>query len=359
MSQYYDKDVLKFSLEPEQVFDLLEDWGGQPTWETKSIVSDTICHNFPGEGSHKLYYYFDTHLCHCYSSCGTFDIFDLCIKIMKIQHGYDWELYDAMSYIASYFGINGEEKEDIDLLEDWDIFKRHDIRITPPIQSVQLKEYNPIILTRFSYPTIAPWEKEGISAEVCRKNLIGYYAGGAQITIPHYDIDGRLVGIRGRTLVEDEANRHGKYRPLLIGKTLYNHPLSMNLYHLNKSKENIGRLRTAIVFEGEKSTLKYESWFSHTDISVACCGQSLSIYQFQLLINCGAKEIIIAFDRESSEEDKEKLIKKLYSLDSKYRNYCKISFLYDTSGTLLNYKDAPVDKSKEVFMYLLKNRIYP
>ena len=34
------------------------------------------------------------------------------------------------------------------------------------------------------------------------------------------------------------------------------------------------------------------------DISVACCGSNVSSYQIQSLIEAGAKEIIIAFDRQ-------------------------------------------------------------
>lgn len=258
MARYYDKDVLKNSLDPEQIFDLLEDWGGQPTWEDKCIISDTICHNLPGEGSHKLYYYFGTRLLHCYTGCidPTFDIFDLCIKVMKHQKDQDWELYDAMDYIARYFGFEGQEMPDKSKqeLEDWEVFKRHSYQVPEILQIPVLKEYNPVILTRFSYPRIDKWEREGIAADVSRRNLIGYYPGGEQVVIPHFDINNRLIGIRGRYLSEDMANRYGKYRPLMVNRQLYNHPLSMNLYNLNNSKDNISRSHTAIVFEGKRQS---------------------------------------------------------------------------------------------------------
>ena len=79
---------------------------------------------------------------------------------------------------------------------------------------------------------------------------------------------------------------------------MYNHPLGMNLYNLNNSKDAIKIIKKAIVFEGEKSTLLYKSYFGlDNDISVACCGSSLSAYQIQLLVEHGAEEIIVAFDR--------------------------------------------------------------
>lgn len=261
MSRYYNKDELKNSLEPEQIYDLLETWGGNPTWENNSIVSDTICHNLPGEGKHKLYYYFGTKLCHCYTGCvdPTFDIFELCIKVMKKQHNLRWELYDAMDYIAGYFGFEGHEKNELQSeLKDWDVFKKHNIQINS-IDLQPLKEYDKNVLFRFSYPRILHWEKEGISKEVCTRNFIGYYPNDEQITIPHFDINNRLIGIRGRYLGEDIAERYGKYRPLLIGKTLFTHPLSMNLYNLNNSKEMIKQTHTAIVFESETFALVHLS----------------------------------------------------------------------------------------------------
>lgn len=253
-SRYYDKEKLKQELEIEQIYDLIEAWGGEPEYITGGLISQTICHNRPGEGSRKLYYYENTKLFRCYTHCDeTFDIFELYVKTSKIQRNQEQELYDAMDFIASYFGINGVEapNQDKQELEDWQVFKRHELRAAGVTHDVSLPEHDKIILTRFSYPRIDGWEKEGISAETSRRNYIGYYPTKEQITIPHFDVNGRLIGIRGRTLAADEADRYGKYRPLLIGKTLYNHPLSMNLYNLNNSKENVRKARIAVVFEGE------------------------------------------------------------------------------------------------------------
>ena len=365
MSRYYDKDKLKEQLEPEQVYDLLEAWGGEPTWQDNCIISDTICHNLPGNGSHKLYYYFGTRLCHCYSGCldPSFDIFDLCIKVMKNQKGLNWELYDAMNYIASYFGFEGVEKiEQESELKDWEIFKKHKIRVIEKHNPIQLKEYNPIILTRFKYPRIAHWEQEGISSVITKKNLIGYYPGGEQITIPHFDINNRLVGIRGRALAADEAERYGKYRPLLIGKQLYNHPLSMNLYNLNNSKDNIAKTHAAVVFESEKSCLQYQSYYGkENDISVAICGSSLSNYQVDLLKRVGAREIIIALDRQFQQigdSEFKRLKAKLIHFYNKYNNSIRITAIFD-KDMITPYKSSPSDCGAQIFERLLSERIIP
>lgn len=366
MSRYYNKDILKETIGIEGVFDLLEAWGGEPEYSDNGLISQTICHNPPGEGSRKLYYYTNTRLLHCFSGCidPSFDIFDLCIKVMKIQYNLDWELYDAMDYIAGYFGFDGIEQEEQsdNQLDDWNVFKKHKIQLNEPKSLIQLKEYDSAILTRFAYPRIFHWEQEGISQEVCKKNLIGYYPGGEQITIPHFDIDGRLIGIRGRCLAEEDGKRYGKYRPLLIGKQLYNHPLSMNLYNLNNSKKIIKSVRTAVIFESEKSCLMYQSYYGlENDISVACCGSSLSSYQIGLLKSLGVNEVIIAFDRQFQQigdEEFKRLKAKLIHFYMKYNNSIKVTAIFD-KHMILPYKASPIDVSKEIFEKLMNERIIP
>ena len=166
--------------------------------------------------------------------------------------------------------------------------------------------------------------------------------------------------MRGRTLCKEEGEKYGKYRPVKIGKDLYNHPLGMNLYNFNNSKNNISFMKKAIVFEGEKSCLLYQSYFGlDNDISVACCGSSLSTYQVQQLLDIGVEEIIIAFDRQFKEigdEEFKHLKRNLLKLRMKYKNYATISFIFDKK-MITGYKDSPIDCGKEVFLHLFKERI--
>ena len=200
------------------------------------------------------------------------------------------------------FGGRLEDAPEVEGLEDWAILSNYD-RIQSVTsnekQEIILKEYDDDILTRFNYTLkIGPWLREDITQEVIEKATIGFYPGGDQITIPHFDINNRLIGLRGRSLCANDAELYGKYRPLRINKNMYSHPLGMNLYGLGWTKDNIKAMKKAIVFESEKSVLKYASYFGwDNNISVACCGSSLSAYQVQLLIDSGAEEIIIAFDR--------------------------------------------------------------
>lgn len=362
----YDKDEIKNSLEVEQIFELLEEWGGEPEYTDFGIVSLTLCHNPKGEGSRKLYYYDNSKLFQCWTSCGGFDIFELVQKVADLQWGKVFKLNNAIHWIAYRFGISGEkiDSNELETLEDWGILDNYNKINSINIQSnnILLEEYNSSILNKFNYEVkIEPWLKEGIKQEILNKAQIGFYPGGDQITIPHYDVNNRFIGLRGRSLCKEEAERFGKYRPLKINNILYNHPLGFNLYNLNNSKDNIKALEKALVFESEKATLQYQSYFGiENDISVACCGSNISLYQINSLIAAGAKEIIIAFDRQFQDigdEEYKRLIAKYYKINSRYNNFVNISFIFD-KNKLTAYKASPTDEGKEKFLELFQNRVF-
>jgi hypothetical protein len=358
----YDKDLIKQSLTIEQIVELLEDFGGDPIIkDSNTVVSRTICHNERGEGSHKLYFYKNTDLFCCYTACGsTFDIFELVQKIFNRERPKenDWSLPECVHYVASKFGFapttetgNFEESyiiNDLKLLQKYDKIK--DINIEK--KEVVLKEYDGYFLKNLPRPHIESWEKEGITYEVAINAGICYDPLNIGIVIPHYDINNRLVGVRERTLVQEQAELYGKYMPALIGGIRYTHPLSLNLYNLNNSKDNIKKLRKAFIFESEKSCLLYRSYFGEeNDLSVACCGSSIGDFQIQLLLDCGVEEIIIALDRqyiELGDAEHQKLVKNLKKIHNKYGNKVNISYLFDLDG-LLPYKASPIDVNKETF----------
>jgi hypothetical protein len=362
----FDKLKIREALTDENIYDLLQEWGGDPSRDTFGYVSATICHNPPGEGSRKLYYYENTGLFRCYTGCDSyFDIFELTTKVAKIQWDKEFDLNDAVRWIAQKFGFSGDhenrpEEEDLD---DWKYLANYERiqDITVKDNSIILKEYDKSILERFNYEVkIGPWLREGITQAAIEQAQIGYYPGGDQITIPHFDKDGRFIGLRGRTLCADEGERFGKYRPMKINKELYNHPLGMNLYGLNWSKNNINVIKKAIIFESEKSVLMYGSYFGiDNNISVACCGSSISAYQIQMLMDAGAEEIIIAFDRQFQDigdNEFKHLKSNLLKLRNKYKNYVNISFIFD-KNKITGYKSSPIDEGPEKFLQLFKERI--
>lgn len=374
----YDKDKLKSNLTIEQVFELVAEFGGEPRMQGNFFIARTICHNPAGEGSHKLYYYDNTKLFRCYTDCGTtFDIYELICKIKNHNQEYkiyysregkqiqrEWQIFDAIEFVAIYFGYSAQTfdfQDSQEKLQDWKVFSNYERinNIEEQQQKVELKIFDDKILKHLPRPRIIPWEKEGISQEVMLHRGIAYDPKNQGIVIPHYDIDGNLIGIRERTLIKEEE-KTGKYKPAILNGQMYNHPLGFNLYNLNNSKENIKILQKAVVFEGEKSPLLYASYFGEeNDITVASCGSSLISYQIKLLLSLGVKEIIIGYDKQFKEigdEEWKRWTKKLYDIHTKYGAYVQISYLFDKKD-LLDYKDSPVDKGKETFLKLFKNRI--
>ena len=364
--QDYNKTEIRDNITLDNIFDLLQEWGGDPEYTSFGILAATICHNPPGEGSRKLYYYENSGLFKCYTDCDcAFDIFELTIKVALIQSNRQMDLNDAVRYIAYKFNIAGTSIEDDDVgLLDWQYLNNYDkiSEIDIKKQEVKLKEYDSNVANNLCKCgcRIDPWLKEGISQAAMDHAHIGYLFSTDQISIPHYDKEGRLVGLRGRTVSKEEAEQYGKYRPIKINGKMYNHPLGYNLYNLNNSQDNIRTIGKAVVFEAEKSCLLYQSYFGfENDISVACCGSSLSSFQMQMLLDAGAKEVIIAFDRQFQEIgdiEFKRLTKKLTAINQKYKNEVLISFIFDKK-MITGYKASPIDEGKEKFLKLFKERI--
>ena len=101
------------------------------------------------------------------------------------------------------------------------------------------------------------------------------------------------------------------------------------------------------------------TYFGHeNNICVAACGNKLSEYQINLLCSAGATRILIAFDKEGETWKKqESYYNKLTDLCKKYRNKVKMGFIFDKNN-LLNLKDSPFDKGKEIFLKLYNSSIW-
>lgn len=353
----FDKDLVKEQLEFEDIYTLLEDLGAEPQIFSDTIHCLTICH---GGDSHKLYYYNNTQLFRCYTHCNeAFDIFELIRKVKDI------DLNTAIYYVVNFFNMQHklEEVEDELLTDDWKLFKRYqNLRdITINNDHIELPSIDQTILSHYPQPRYGAWESEYISKEVCDYMNIHYNPVSGGILIPHYDENDRLIGIRERTLVQ-ENEIYGKYRPIKIGGKLANHPLSFNLYGLNKAKKRIGEIGVAMVFESEKAVLQSIGYLGlKNNITVGMCGSSLSNYQFHLLLDAGAKEICIGVDRDFNNLYDEEYIKVLKKMDKMYQKYspsCNISFMLDIKG-LTGYKHSPTDDGREIFLNLWENRLVP
>ena len=222
-----------------------------------------------------------------------------------------------------------------------------------------LTEYPKTMLSYFTEYHHPLWLKDGIKPDVMDKFHIGFSILQNKIVIPHFDINGRLIGIRGRTLNPEEME-YGKYRPIQVGNILYAHPLTFNLYGIYEHQEGIKRRKIAIIVEGEKSVLLDDGFYGELSNTVACCGSKFNIYQISMLTNIlGANEITIAFDKEYDDWHSDKAheyFKKIETMCKKYSWMASFSIIWDYDN-LLREKDSPFDRGQEVFEELYKNRI--
>lgn len=344
-------DIRK-QITPKQIIDLMRHLGADKYEDKeKQIVFPTICHNpADHEKSMKLYYYPETSLFRCYTECDeSFDIFDLWQKVEHLA-GNEKSLFEIADEISSRLNLN------IDNFENFLKYKRPLSSRTSSSSFYEYNKINPNILNCFEQRRIKMWETEGINYDAIQKYNIKFYPYRNKIVIPHYDVEGDLIGIRTRNIEADDI-RYGKYVPLSMAGRLYSHPLSFNLYGLNVSREAIARHKIAYVFEGEKACLQYESISPESNLAVAVCGSSFNKFQLMLLKRyCNVNEVVICFDRQfETWQEESKYFDKLYELCEKYSNYCKMSFIFDDKK-LLKYKNSPIDQGKEIFEKLVAER---
>jgi hypothetical protein len=318
--------------------------------EEHQIIFPTICHNADGaDASMKLYFYKNSKMFYCYTECGAMSIF----KFLKHYYEardveYDWvsDIYNVVMDCSNFNPTHGFATPRYVSLKDKYGMERKEI---------QLPEYNKGALDTFIRRYPPEWLNDGISREAMDKFDIRYSISQNKIIIPHRDIDGRLVGIRGRALNDWEIENVGKYMPVKLEQTWYKHPLSMNLYGLYENKAIIKKQKICYVFESEKSVLQFES-FNTPHCAVAVCGSQFNKYQLNILLkHCAPSEIVICFDSEENEGET-KYFDKLYALCKKYTQYCQFSFVYDRLG-LLGKKDSPSDKGEETFKKLIEKRV--
>lgn len=358
-NSYTDKNlVTAFSLEDVERF--LRSLGVQDIdVQDDYLVCPTICHNPIDEADNmKLYYYDKTKNFHCYTQCSeNFSVISLYQRYMELNHqkvSYD----EAIYYLRKFLTLQLEDEGEV-VISPRAIEVNQEPLVFEKASVVSLPEYNKNVLDYFLPMSHPSWLDEGITSLVQEQFNIRFSYEQNKIIIPHYDIKGRLVGVRARAF-EEEDLKYGKYRPVQIGSEMYNHQLGFNLYGIWEHKEAIQRSKRVVIYEGEKSVLKDSSYYGPYSVAVATCGSQLNRFQINLLVQeLGVNEIILAYDKEykncfdiKGREYRKKLIGKC----EKYRGLATFYYLFDEHN-LLDMKDAPCDKGRETLEKLMKRRI--
>ena len=189
-------------------------------------ITETICHHGTKP---KLYYYKDSKSFHCYTECGQLDI----IGVVMGYKDYTMEEFQkAINWICIKLNIDncdygfGKQEQ----ISDWDFIRKYRKSSKREIDNKPLLSYDKNILNIFQKLYTQQWVKEGISVETMEKYNIMYSTWQQKIIIPHFDVNNQLIGVRGRSLIEEDIKLFGKYTPFKIGKRFYNHLLGQNLF---------------------------------------------------------------------------------------------------------------------------------
>lgn len=335
--------ALKEQLNTDQIITLLESLGAELRESGQNhLVFDSICHHlYAEEHKPKLYYYMNDKMFHCYSCQFHGDVYSLIEEVWNLR---DIEFYfgDIIRYILGTLGLS-EDTFTQAKKASW----RDDLRLfSTAKQWVKTHQIYPISdLNRFVDKLPYAWIKDGISVDTMRKYHIGYYPLNDCTTIPVFDRDGELVGIRGRFWREEDIEL-GKYRPICCNGIEYKFPSGNVLYGLYQNQENIRKTHEVKIFEAEKSVMQMDGILEQNN-SVAIFGCNFSKSQLQQLIELEVERYVICLDKWGSEEDKKRWEKDVEKIAKMCKSYGEVIVIEDNGE--LKYKDSPSDKGKEIW----------
>ena len=369
---YLDKDTILNSLTPDDIKKIVMSLGSaEPKVESNGDLRfQTICHNQPDpNNSYKLYYYHEPRgehkgrVFHCYSGCNeNFGIIELVIRAKRVQ-GNTFTWYKALKYIAQITGKlitssaeNIEQKSQC--IDDFTWINR--LKNVKKKQKAvpTLSEINECILEVFCYFPWQPWIEDYISAEAMSRFEIGYYGYQHSLTIPHRDINGRLIGIRQRMLDEWDIKNIGKYTPIQIAGKFLSHSLGNNIYGIHIVKDKVQRCKKIMLVESEKGSLQSYTYFGEDSFTVSVCGSNLTRNQIKLILSLGVEEVMIAFDRmyhDAQSFEAELYLRKLIKLVAPIVPFVRVYLILDNKDRI-GYKQAPTDYGKEILVELMKEK---
>jgi len=349
---------LKDKLSEDDIKTLLYEMGATIYYEDDDTwISDTICHHGTKP---KLCYYKDSKSFHCYTECGQLDI----LGVVMGYKGYTIEeFYKVINWICIKLNIDNCEYGfgDKQQISDWDFIRSYKKSSKKQLINKPPVPYNENILKIFQKWYTEDWISEGISIETMKKYMIMYSPWQQKIIIPHFNLSNQLIGVRGRSMIEEDIELFGKYTPFKVGRHFYNHSLGQNLFGLNHNIKAIQRKRKIMLVEAEKSVMQTDTMFGDENFTVGLCGSNLTDYQKAMILMLGVREVIVALDKQYENLESEECKKWAKHIREKIiiplAPYVIVTILWDVSNDL-SYKQSPTDRGKDTLLKLLDNKIY-
>lgn len=183
------------------------------------------------------------------------------------------------------------------------------------------------------------WESEGITKEVLDKYQVRYDSLSDRLVYPIRNVDGDIINIHGRTLDPNYKEKH-------LRKYTYFYPLGVQstIFGVAENIESIKCKGEIILFEGAKSVMQAETW--GFDNCGAVLTSHLSPEQLKILITLGCR-VVFALDKEVNIFEDQNI--------RKLKRFVKVEYVKDVAA-LIDHKDSPVDKGREVWERLYSER---
>lgn len=320
----------------------------------------TGCHNRNAySGSPKLLFYLDTKMLQCLTQCAcTMDILGLVQRRLGLL-GQEATFVEAMTFIIETTGIEAEAVERINTHKhssNWEESLGKYIRVRR--QGSNLPSYDKNILYQLTKSYPLDWLNEGISVDSLQKYQIGYYPRLNQTTIPCFNRDGSLCGIRVRNW-QPERIEAAKYMPLItLDNTCYKFDTNALLYGLNYNWAEIERTGTVYIVESEKAVLKADTWFGNQSCFVGMFGGNLGLKRRNELLKLGVKRVVYVADNDFEPDNQAQLEvwqNKIMKFVNLWKGFAQVELVWDNLG-LLKPKDNAMDSSFETWQELYDNR---
>ena len=248
---------------------------------------------------------------------------------------------EAVDIIKAYAGIDGEITDVDKPLTSTIICKKYQ-RKEP-----ERKQSSGIILAddymdryEIDDEKLNVWRNEGISDESLQKFQVKYDGFSDRLVYPIRNLDGDIINVGGRTLDPQWKEKElRKYTYFFSWGTLN------TIYGLAENMDSIKDSGEIILFEGCKSVLLADTWGIHN--TGAILTSHLNPNQFDILLRLGCR-VVFALDRDVQIRNDKNI--------TRLKRYLNCYYLWDRDG-LLDEKDSPVDKGKEVFGTLYAQRL--
>lgn len=348
-----DFEYIKQQIDADQIISIMDSLGVPfVKQDNKQLIFYSICHHHSDFLQHKpkLYYYIQSKSMFCYVCSFNGDIFSLVQQVLNYDN-----VIQAVEYVCDICKIDISTCQVKQNIDQWQSMKKFLPNYEQGKQ--ELVVYDKNVLDLFKPYIHESWADENISKKTIDKYQIMWYNKNEQIIIPVFDIDGNLVGIHGRNTKKWLVDKGLKYQPVKTLNEEYKFPTGQILYGLYQNQAAIEQTKEVTIFEAPKSVLQADSILEQNN-TVALFGWNMQPIRRDMLLQYNIQAVNIALDKQyQSLDDAEFQIYQAHvnKIVRLFKPYCDVYVIWD-SENLLDYKDSPTDKGKNVWDKLYNNR---